>query len=419
MFVSSCLVLLTLLGTTPLLSSEAATAPETSPSQVATGETAAQQTDTRETAAQQAAAQKTAKERNLEVDFLVGYYDQDGDHSPVTGGIGTEDQQVVEPVFLVRWKMNDKWSLNGALGVDNITSASTDNIDTEVSSASRLDSRVFTNTEFVRSVGDNQQVGFSLGFSKEYDYTSTSLGLSWARNFNQNNTTFYASASHYADEVELYDIDGIVQGTADRDTTDLSIALTQVLSKKTVGTIELSYSMQDGFLSTPFHEVILAPTGDQPTGGVIAERLPDSRERLAFGLRLNHAFSNRVVQRFSYRFYDDDFDVQAQTIEAETHFRLPTKREAWIFPILRFHTQDGSSYFGLPGTFTLADNFFTADRDLSGFDSEKYGFGTKIGLEGTSAWFAGVRDFEFRVTRYERDDGLEALNTSFGFGWSF
>ena len=358
------------------------------------------------------------KAGDVEIDFLVSYYDQDGEHSPVTGGIGTEDLQVAGPLVLVRWKVNDKWSLNGAVGVDSVTSASTDNIDDDVSSASRLDNRAYLGTDLVRTM-ENQRVTFSLGFSSEYDYKSASFGIGWSRDFNKKNTTLALSARHYMDTVELWDIDGINQGEADRDTTDFSISLTQVLGRRTVGSIELSHSMQDGFLSTPFHEVILLPDSVLPGGGVVAERLPDSRERSAIGLRLHHAFSNRVVQRAYYRFYDDDFDVQAHTVELETHFRLPTEREMWIYPILRFHSQDGSRFFGPPLSFRAGDEFFTADRDLSEFESEKFGLGLKVGLKGTRAGIAGVRDFEIRATSYSRDDGLDAFNLSLGFGWRF
>ena len=353
-----------------------------------------------------------APRSDIEIDFLVNYYDQDGDHSAVTGGVGSEDLQVIGPVFLVKWQMNDKWSLSGALGLDNITSASTDNIDAEVSSASRQDNRVFTQAQFTREVGD-QRFGFLVGLSKEYDYQSQSFGLSWSRDWNSKNTTLAASLRHYMDTVDLFDIEGESQGEADRDTTDLSVSLSQLLGPRTVLSVELSHSVQEGFLSSPFQEVWLED------GAITAERLPDERERSAVGLRLNHAFTDRIVQRFYFRLYDDDFDVQAQSLELETHFRLPTRREMWIFPILRFHSQDGSSYFGLPGTFAPTDTFFTADRDLSEFDSEKFGLGLEVSAFGTGPWFAGVRDLEIRLTRYERDDGLEAINTSFGFGWNF
>ena len=360
-----------------------------------------------------------AEELGIDVDFLFNYYDQDGDHSPVTGGIGTEDLQVVAPVFVVKWAVSEDWTLTADLGVDNISSASTDNIDTEISSASLKDNRGHTNVTLSRRRG-NQNWRFGVGFSSEYDYNSLNAHVGWSVDFNQKNTTFAVDLSHYSDTVELYDIDGEVRGEDDRETTTVSLSLTQVLTPRTVGSVELSYTTQSGFLSTPFHEVILAPTPDFPEGQHVAERLPDSRERLAVGLSLNHAFSKRVVQRLYYRFYDDDFGITAHTVEAETHFRLPTKNEAWIFPILRFHTQTGSDYFGLPGTFTASDPFFTADRDLSEFDSEKFGVGFRLAFgKKRKGFFGRLRSLETRVASYSRDDGLDALSFSLALGWRF
>lgn len=360
-----------------------------------------------------------AQDAGIDVDFLLNYYDQDGEHSPVTGGIGDEDLQVVAPVVVVRWAMSDTWTLSADLGVDNITSASTDRIDTEVSSASRQDNRAYTVVTASRQ-RENQTWRFGLGFSNEYDYQSLNGRLGWSIDLNERNTTLGVSLAHFADTVELYDIDGVVRGEDDRATTDLGLSLTQVLGRGTVLSATFSYSQQSGFLSTPFHEVILAPSPEDPEGRHVAERLPDSRDRLAAGLSLNQAWGERFVLRLAYRFYDDDFGIQAHTVEVEPHFRLPLARQAWIFPILRFHTQTASDYFGLPGAFRGDEPYFTADRDLSAFDSEKYGLGLQLLFDRQrSGWLRRLRAFEVRLTTYSRDDGLEALSISFAWRWSF
>ena len=91
----------------------------------------------------------------MEIDFLTSYYSQDGDHSAVTGGIGTEEQTVISPVVVVRWKLSELWTINANLGLDNITSASVDNMDEPwpsggggrgdaISSASKQDARAYT-----------------------------------------------------------------------------------------------------------------------------------------------------------------------------------------------------------------------------------------------------------------------------------
>ncbi len=354
----------------------------------------------------------------IDVDFLLNYYDQDGDRSPVTGGIGTEELQVASPVFIFNWKKSERWSLRAELGVDSITSASTDNIDLNVSSASRVDARAYTSLTATRSFG-TQDVGLTLGFSSEYDYQSVRAGLSWSRSFFQENLSIGTSVQHYQDTVELYDIDGVVQGEDDRSTTDVTVSLTQVLGPRTWASAELYLSDQSGFLSTPFHEVILAPTTTAPDGDRVAERLPDNRFRTALGLRLNHAFSKRFVLRAGYRFYDDDWDVAAHSIELEPQFRLSAKRDTWIYPILRFHTQESSRYYGAPRTFTGTESFFTADGDLGEFDSQKYGIGFRTKLNRQRGWLRFLRSFETRISTYSRDDGLDAISAAFAFGWSF
>ncbi len=356
----------------------------------------------------------------IDVDFLLNYYDQDGEHSPVTGGVGTEDLQVVAPVFVVRWAASDDWTLNFDLGVDGITSASTDNIDAEVSSASRQDTRAHTQVTASRRWRENQTWRFGVSMSREYDYTSVGGNLGWSIDFNQRNTTFSAGLRYFSDTVDLYDVVGVNQGEDDRQTGDLSLSLTHVLGPRTVGSVEIGYTSQSGFLSTPFHEVILAPTPGFPEGEHVTERLPDSRQRMAVGLSLNHTFTKRIVQRLSYRYYDDDWGVAAHTVEAETHFRLPGETEAWIYPILRFHSQTGSDYFGLPGTFSGGEAYFTADRDLSELDSEKFGLGLRLGFKHKkSGFFSKLRSFESRLASYSRDDGLDAVSFSLALGWRF
>lgn len=361
-----------------------------------------------------------AQDQGIDVDFLLNYYDQDGEHSPVTGGIGTEDLQVLAPVVVVKWAVSDDWTLNMDLGVDSITSASTDNIDTVVSSASRLDNRAYSTFTANRRLGEDQTLRLGVGFSSEYDYKSFSGRVGWTRDFDQRNTTLAVNLGFYSDTIDLYDVDGDVQGTDDRQTIDVSLALTRVLGPRTVAAIELTYTGQSGFLSTPFHEVILEPTPSFPEGERIAERLPDSRTRTALGLSLNHTFSKRIVQRIYYRFYDDDWSIQAHTVEAETHFRLPTDNELWIFPILRYYTQTGSDYFSLPRTLGGDETFFTADRDLSELTSEKLGLGLRWSRSAKKGGFlSGFRGFETRLSQYSRDDGLDALSLSLAFSWRF
>src|SRR5579875_3087683 len=68
-----------------------------------------------------------------EINFVSGYYHQDGNHSAVTGGIGTEKlNDFANTIELKMSKYDSKWrkhSFDFELGVDHYTSASSDKID--------------------------------------------------------------------------------------------------------------------------------------------------------------------------------------------------------------------------------------------------------------------------------------------------
>ncbi len=361
-----------------------------------------------------AAESDSASSDRFDVDFLVSYYDQDGDHSPITGGTGTEELQVVTPVVVFGWRVNDDWKISADLGLDQISSASIGRIQDGVSGGSipASDQRTFGKLKVSRSFGD-QVVGLEVGSATEYDYGSVSLGVDYSVELFQANTTLSGSLRYYDDTVDLIDIDGHLQGEAGRTTTDGFVTWSQVLGRRTIGSIELFHSAQSGFLSTPFHEVILTDSSR------IAERLPDSRSRTAIGLRLNHAFSDSIVQRTAYRYYDDDWGVSAHSIELETHFRLASEREVWVYPILRYHTQTRADYFGETGTFSGDEEFLTSDWDLAEIASTKLGAGFKVLALPGQEWMLFLNRFEFRGTFYDRDDGLQGFTTSLALGWTF
>lgn len=354
----------------------------------------------------------------IDVDILLNYYEQEGDRSPVTGGVGTEDLDVVSTVFLIRHRVGEDWTLSYRLGADGISSASVDAIDDEVSSASEQDTRAFTVVTGSRELGEGE-LRLRGGFSTEYDYRSLSFGGGWSRSFRDETTTVSVDATWYDDTVELYDIDGVVQGEDGRETLDVSFGWTQVLGPATLLVTELAHSEQTGFLSTPFHEVILAPSAESPEERHVAERLPGSRSRTALGLSLHHAFGARFVLRSHARYYDDDWNIQAETLSLEPWFRIGTSQ--WIYGILRFHSQSGFEWFAPPGTVGAGEPYFTADPDLDDFDSEKYGVGFRTTFDRANrrGLRRFLRSFETRITQYERDDGFESLSASFGLGWRF
>lgn len=165
----------------------------------------------------------------IEVDFLASYYKQDGVHSSVSGGIGTEKLTDLASNIVVAIPLNDDDVLTVDLGISAYTSASSSNINPFNSSGASGgdddddDDRATTGpygTPWQASSGASAQdalasvlVNYShssddrnfiwnadVAFSNEYDYTSIGFGGGISKLFNNKNTELSLKANVYLDQ---------------------------------------------------------------------------------------------------------------------------------------------------------------------------------------------------------------------------
>ena len=110
------------------------------------------------------------KLKDIEVNFIASYYEQDGNHSPVTGGIGTEYLTNMAPTLSIKVPLDSFRTLNVDGGVDFYSSASSDNISNpyldpdQVSGASAEDERSYVNIDYSKKKGQFEK-GISGGVS--------------------------------------------------------------------------------------------------------------------------------------------------------------------------------------------------------------------------------------------------------------
>src|SRR6476469_1283378 len=120
----------------------------------------------------------TRKLKLDEVNFVSGYYHQDGNNSAVTGGIGSENLTDFANTIELKFSKYDsrfrKHSLGFEMGIDHYTSASSDKIDPyTISSASRSDTRYYPSASWsIQNEKKGTTFGLNASFSKEFDYRS-------------------------------------------------------------------------------------------------------------------------------------------------------------------------------------------------------------------------------------------------------
>ena len=185
---------------------------------------------------------------STEIDMLMSLYNQDGSHSPVNGGIGTEKLTNGTPTIVLSIPLNANNVLTIDAGISAYTSASSSNINpfwsapsyykdaslTNITSASRGGGTVIApssgpitpttyntigtpwlassgasrsdvlkavHTDFSHSSDSRNFIwGSNLAYSREYDYTSYGFGGNVTKLFNDKNTEIGFKGTAFLDQ---------------------------------------------------------------------------------------------------------------------------------------------------------------------------------------------------------------------------
>lgn len=360
-----------------------------------------------------------------DITLLFSYYEQDGNNSAVTGGLGTERLTDVTSKIIVNIAMDDKSTVSFDGGFDYYTSASTDNIDDFISSASSKDMRVHANLGYSRKAKDDVTWGLKLGGSTEYDYNSLQFSGYVSKISRDGNRTYGLAAQAFIDKWEIiYPRELRTQQwvtTDQRRSYSVSASFSTVINKRMQASVSTDIVTQSGLLGTPFHRVYFS---DQV--GAKVERLPFTRLKIPIGFRLNYYVNDFLLLRSYYRFYWDDWGVKGHTLGLEAPIKL--NRFFSIYPFYRFHTQSAANYFKPFGQHTNEFQYYTSDFDLSNLSSHQYGMGVRyspadgIGafrLPGRNKRLLTLKEISLKYGHYTRSPNLVSNIFSFGMNFSF
>jgi hypothetical protein len=364
-------------------------------------------------------AYKSRKLKWEEINFVSGYYHQDGNHSAVTGGTGTEkltDFSNTIDIKLVRTdKRHRDHSLTAEIGIDHYTSASSDKIDPNtISSPSYADTRIYPSVNYnIKNAANGFSFGGGLSYSTEFDYQSLGASVQLAKSSADNNTEVNLKLQGYWDTWKViypFELrppgygpggdDGGHVTSAPRNSYSASIGFSRVLTQKLQLALLVDLVTQNGHLETSYQRVYFNNSSARP------ELLPDKRFKVPVGARLNWFLTNKVIFRSFYRYYFDDWGLTAHTIE----FELPVKITPFfsLSPFYRFYTQEAADYFAAYQQHAPSEMFYTSDYDLSKFSSNYLGAGLRFVPEKGIFKITRWNTLELRYGHYNRNDGLNS-----------
>ncbi len=393
----------------------------------------------------------------MEIKVLSSYYSQDGDNAAVTGGRGTEELTDLAPIINVAIPLNDDDVLIIDASVSAYTSASSSNIDPfdgdqpadpflTSTGASRQDVWSSLTVDYSHSSDDRNKIWSAhTSFAAEYDYTSIGFGGSYTRLFNQKNTELQVKANVFLDfwnpqypiefrdgfnpndfeftGTNIYAPNFEKFGDTNRNTFNLGLNFSQILSKSIQTAFISDVVLQNGLLSTPHQRVMFADIEDTVvedfTLGNDVEKLPDSRLKIALANRTNFYLTENFILRSYYRFYTDDWGVDSHTFELELPIKLSMKYT--LYPSYRYYTQTGADYFNGFNQALSTDEFYTSDFDLAEYDAHQYGMGFKYydPLNKFRIGGFGLKSINLEFNQYSRtSQNFDAFFTSIGLSFS-
>jgi hypothetical protein len=264
---------------------------------------------------------------------------------------GAERMTVRSPSLYLLKPLSDSLSVEGSVVYDAMSGASPLYHDT-LSGASGLgitDYRTAGDMKVTKYI-DGNALAFGVAGSYERDYKSRAASFEWRRASADRNTTLAVGVAATRDSIDS--ANGVARNKH-RETYDLLLGITQVLSSDALVESSVTWSDGRGYYSDPYK---------------LLDTRPDQRRIFAWLTRYNRYLPHPdATLRVAYRYLDDSFGGRSHTVEASWVQTLP--RGFTLMPMLRYYTQGAADFYHDPPfpEGSVQGEPYTADTRLSAF----------------------------------------------------
>jgi len=324
-----------------------------------------------------------------EVNLVSSYYTQTGNHSAITGGIGTENvidvSNGLDMKFVWLGSNNNKNSITTAFGIDHHTSASSAFV-TTTGLGKQDGTRIYPSLDWtVENARTGNTIGIGAYYSGEYNYKSKGADIHFSLKTNDKNGELGVKLQGYFDEVTLIYPSEFIAAvapapvgsvyittasgnrvlssgggktstpslpTSPRNTFSASASWSQIINSRLQIMFLGDVVTQNGYLGLPFHRVYFS------NGKDTIEKLPSSRFKLPLGFRANYFVGDNVILRSYYRYYTDNWGTNSNTANFEIAYKVSPFFS--ISPYYRYYNQSAAKYFEPYGIHKATDQYYTS-----------------------------------------------------------
>jgi hypothetical protein len=182
-------------------------------------------------------------------------------------------------------------------------------------------------------------------YSTEQDYTSYGAALNYSLDLNQKNTTLNLGWAHAWDTV-LPSKGTFIRSPQSKDTDDVLIGLNQLLSPRTVLTLDFTFRNSSGYLADPYRGVLFSgyPQFDLNEPVLFPEKRPSDRQSyIGYVSLTQYVTPLRGSAEGAYRFSSDTFGITAHTAEVAWHQKIG--KQVLVSPLFRYYQQGAADFY--------------------------------------------------------------------------
>lgn len=200
-------------------------------------------------------------------------------------------------------------------------------------------------------------------------------------------------------------------GASQKETAELintQVSFLQNINAQSFLKTSLFYITEDGYLSSPYHNVVRNYDSFTNTADVVAENRPDKREAYGISLDYANALNDSWTLQMNYRYYTDDWEIDSHTLDTDLYYELGND---WIFKVgLRAYSQSEADFYS--EDYFTDEEYASSDERLSDFEAFTY----KTGVD-----YKVNKDLTVNIgaNYYDQSTGLTATYFIAGFTYNF
>lgn len=295
------------------------------------------------------------------------------------------------PALLVRKTLADKVSLTGQVYVDAVSNASVD----VVTTASPYKER---RTEYglgLEYAVRDANLTFGLSRSKEPDYVADAFSVDVSQETFGGMTTVNLGFTRASDKVGQKTIGFFDQAKH----WQYRLGVTQILTPRWLASANLEVIADSGYLGNPYRAA-------RVFGAAVPENLPRTRSSRAINVRAVGDLGSRDAVRGSYRYFWDNWDIKAHTLEGG--YSRYVGESFLLDGFVRHYRQSAASFYSDDAQ--ALNTFVTRNRQLGTYD------GNTLGGKVTYSWRKVPGQYEIKfiggleLLRYQYSDYTDLRN---------